>query len=150
MPTFVRRQGRALVARPDGPPARFEPASGPQKEVFRRRMAQGCSKNEARIKAGISWAQLKHAMASDPDLMTAIEESDDGFLNNIEEAAFAMAKSRDGAMVRWILEKRRPERYGNVAKLDITHRFQDPAQLREMSDEDILVACQELGIEAEL
>lgn len=145
MPSYLKKYGAAATRKP----AHFEPASQPQKDIFLRRYRDGDTAGEARKKAGITWAQFKHALASDPDFLQANEEVDEFFLDKLEEVARSMAHNKDGAMVRWILEKRRPEKYGQRAKVEVSHRFASHDDIKKLSDEDILATFEELGIEVE-
>lgn len=128
-------------------PAPFEPATEFQKATFLRHYKAGLHAGEARKKAELTKALFNHALVSDPDFVTAIEEVDEFFLDKLEDVVMSMAHKGDMATARWLLEKRRPEKYGQKSKVEVSHRFQSVEDIRKLSDEDILAEFKRMGIE---
>lgn len=125
----------------------FEPASEPQKRIFLKNYRATSRLGEARMDAGITWAQYKHALADDPDFLSEHEDIDSFLLDKLQGVAESLALKGDGAMIRWILEARWPEKYGKKAKVEHSHKFQSIEDIKALSDDDIMAECELLGVE---
>lgn len=143
MKSYVERAKLPGPRRPDF----FQPASDAQKMIFLRNLKEGKNVGEARKKAGISPEQFRRAQESDPDFSREIEDTERLFLDRVEMRAETLAMSGDGAMIRWFLEKRMPEKYGKTSKVEVSHRFHSADDIKKLSDEDLQVAFEELGLD---
>jgi hypothetical protein len=129
-----------------GLPATTKPVSAASKDIFLLRYREGDSVSDALDKAGMSRAQLKYALAEDPRFRLAHAEVEERLLDQLEGVAHDLAHKRDGSMVRWLLERLRPEKYGPQSQVVVTHRFQSAEEIRSLTDEDLLTTCREFGI----
>jgi hypothetical protein len=138
--------GSRVLAKSRPRPRRpFQPASDAQKRIFLRHLKDGAGVGEARKAAGLTWDLYKHALASDEDFVAAHEDIDGYFLTKLQEVAESMALQRDGAMIRWLLENRWPEKYGKKSKVEHSH-VHSIEQIKAMTDEEIEAECESLGV----
>lgn len=139
--SIVRARGRQKNR-----PASFQPASDAQKAIFLKHYAEHRRSSDACHHAGISRAVFKHAMATDEAFMAELERIDDFFLDRLEGIAEQLAEARDVPMLKFLLEKRLPEKYGRNANLTVTHRFASAEDVAKLSDEELEAECVSLGI----
>jgi hypothetical protein len=130
-----------------GVPSPAKPASAASKEIFLVRYRQGDSVADALAKAGMTRAQLKHALADDERFHAAHAEVEESLLDELEGVARDLARKRDAATVRWILERRRPLKYGHRQEVEVMHRFQSKEEIQALSDEELDEVCREMGID---
>jgi hypothetical protein len=124
-----------------GVPVRHEDdASGPQKDAFFRALAGQFepSIKEAAAKAGLTKKQVEYALKHDPDFAQRFQTWKTSMLDLVEDRALQVAISGDGAMIRFVLQSERPEKYSPAAKkaspLDKIESLED---LKSLTDEEL-------------
>lgn len=131
---------RARRVHKPGLPAKVEqPASIPAKEIFLQHYERNYREREARQTAGLSVKDLAQARLDDPEFDARCDDIENAILDKIEERVVDMSRD-DPATARWVLERRRPEKYGNKQRLDINVR-----DVSKLSDEDLesyILQCQ--------
>lgn len=131
-----------------GVPAPYvQDASEHQKAAYLRNARAGSHAGEARRKAGLSKDDFQRAFDADPEFRKAVQDLDEYTLDRLEDAAYVAAHRGDGAMIRWLLENGRPEKFGKKSSVKVTHQIQSAEDVRKMSDDDILATFEQMGIE---
>lgn len=151
MASFAEKVSKRFGKRSSAP---FQAASDAQKAIYLRHIREGDNPSAARKAAGITVAMFNHATASDRAFLDAWTEAhetrDESFLDRLEQRIEEQAIKGDGAMSRWILERKRPEKWGQKAQVRVTHEFQSIDDIKKLSNEDLVAKCEVLGIEVQL
>lgn len=131
---------RARRIHKPGVPAKVEqPASVPALDIFLTHYERNFREREARQTAGLSARDVSQARVDDPAFDEKCRDIEEQILDKIEERVVDMSRD-DPATARWVLERRRPEKYGNKQRLDINVR-----DVSKLSDEDLeryILQCQ--------
>jgi hypothetical protein len=132
-----------------GTPVRHEDdVSEPQKDVFFRELSRQFepSVKEAAVKAGITRRQVEHALKHDADFAQRFNAWKTSMLDGVEDQALRLALAGDGAMVRFILQAQRPEKYSQAAKkaspIDKIESIEDLKSLTDEELEQLQSECQ--------
>lgn len=127
----------------------FQPASEAQKAIFLRRFEETRNVSIACKAAGIRRNLYNHALATDPEFRERHAEIDDFYIDKLEVIGWELAAKGSEAMLKFMLQSLRPEKFGGKTKVEVSHRFQSVEDIRKMSDEDLEVAFEELGLKDE-
>ena len=87
--------------------------------------------------AGINKRSFDLAVAQNPAFRARLTEWQAGRDQQLEEMAFQVARRGDPAMIRFLLQSRMPQQYGNKAKVDLNVTVNTPDDLSRMSDEEL-------------
>lgn len=96
------------------------------------------SVKDAAVKAGITRKQLEKALSTDREFAARFAAWKHGVLDGVEDRALQQAMAGDGAMIRFILQAERPEKYSaKAAKPGIADKIESLEDLKKLTDEEL-------------